>query len=100
MILGIGVASRSGKSTLAQDLKRRNEELYIAIISQDDYVYPENQIPKINSEIDWECPESINFEKFITVVKQANLIFDVTIAEGLLIFQNREPFKLLTKIFS
>jgi len=97
MIIGIGGASRSGKTYLAQELKARNEHLSIAIISQDDYVHPENEIPKINNKTDWECPESINFKKFISAVKQANIVSDITIAEGLLIYYHQELSKLFDK---
>ena len=90
MIIGIGGASRSGKSTLAHRLKKRNANLSIAIISQDDYAFPEDKIPKINNETNWECPESINFKKLIATLVKTNSSHDVTIVEGLLIYYN-EP---------
>ena len=97
MIVGIGGASRSGKSELAGKLKSRNKELSIAIISQDDYVKPEHLIPRIKTEIDWECPESIDYEKFISAIKVSNQIYDVTIAEGLLIYNHKELASLFDK---
>ena len=65
-----------------------------AVLSQDDYVFPIEQIPKIYNgeevEIDWEIPESIDFQKYKTAILEAQKQFDHVITEGLLNFYDTE----------
>ena len=69
MIIGIGGVSRSGKSTLAALIYRLYTEggQTAIVLAQDDFVFPTEQIPKIRNgseeEIDWEIPESIDFQR-------------------------------------
>jgi uridine kinase len=111
MIIGIGGASRSGKSTLASLIYRfytdetsrfhREGGQTAIILAQDDYVFPIDEIPKIYNgeevEIDWEIPESIDFKKYKTAILEAQKQFDFVIAEGLLNFYDEEVNSLYDK---
>ena len=88
MIIGIGGVSRSGKSTLANLLVtyfRKNGKKAI-IFHQDDFVFPETQIPKIKNKTDWESPSSIDFKLYKEVIELFKTRFDIVIAEGLFAF--------------
>ncbi len=97
MIVGIGGISRSGKSFLAEQLQHAFEarDYSVKVLSQDDFVFPEEQIPKINGHVDWEIPESIDFEAFIEAIKAANHRCDLILLEGLMLFWNSDLLKLL-----
>ncbi len=88
MIIGIGGVSRSGKSTLSQELLRyfREKGLKTIVFHQDDFVFSENLIPKIRQRTDWESPESMNFRLFQEILELFKSKFDVIIAEGLFAF--------------
>ena len=90
MIIGIGGVSNSGKSSLAKNLKQSLKGFRVEIIGQDDYVFPENKIPKIKGHTDWEIPASINFPAFKKVLLHKSKTADVTIAEGLMVFYDEE----------
>ena len=91
MTIGIGGISRSGKSTLAAlifqlfTVDEGNPDFFgkggqtANILAQDDYVFPNEQIPIIRNgneiEIDWEIPESIDFQRY----KKAVNIFGIKI---------------------
>ena len=97
MIIGIGGVSRSGKSSLAVLTEGLYPEKIVSILCQDDFVFPLPQIPEIKGEIDWECPESIDFNHFYKVLKEASLLNDIIIAEGLLVFNKPEIESLFDK---
>ncbi len=92
MTIGIGGISRSGKSTLAALIYRFFTEggQTATVLAQDDYVLPTQQIPKIQNgeatEIDWEIPESIDFQRYRKAILDAQQQFDHVITEGLLNF--------------
>lgn len=88
MIIGIGGVSRSGKSTLAKQIAAfySNQGQTVEVFSQDDFVVPVDQIPLIRNRTDWECPESIDFERFIRQLKESSGKVDIVIGEGLLAF--------------
>lgn len=94
MIIGIGGVSNSGKSSLAKQLKVALSGKTVAIICQDDFVYPEKQIPQINDHIDWELPDSIDFDAFRNVLLTAAEMNEFVIAEGLMIYHDSKliPF--------
>jgi len=98
MIIGIGGVSRSGKSFLADELRKLFEktEKSVRVLPQDIFVYPESEIPLIHDHIDWECPESIDFEKFIRDIKKSESENDITIVEGLMVFWNHDLLDLFT----
>jgi len=88
-VVGIGGVSRSGKSTFAQKLK---EKLHgkVFILSQDEYVNPEDQIPMIQDRTDWEHPDSIDFQKLISEIESRKYDSDFILVEGLMAFYNQE----------
>lgn len=68
------------------------------MLSQDDYVFSTNKIPKIRGHIDWESPESINFNKFRQDIIDSSKTNDIVIAEGLLVYSDPHTFNLFDKI--
>jgi nicotinamide/nicotinate riboside kinase len=101
MLIGIGGGSRSGKSTLANLLVtyfRKNGKKAI-IFHQDDFVFPETQIPKIKNRTDWESPQSIDFQSYKEVIELCLDKFDVVIAEGLFAFYDEALNDLYDKKF-
>ncbi len=88
MIIGIGGVSRSGKTTLALQMKATYEAKghTVVVLHQDDYVQPEAQIPLVRDRVDWECPESMDFERLRVAVEEAAQRADYVIVEGILVF--------------
>lgn len=88
MIIGIGGPSRSGKSTLALEMKAafEREGRSVCIFDQDQFAFPEADLPRIQDRADWERPESMDFRRLEAAVREAADRFDVVIAEGILIF--------------
>jgi len=87
MIIGIGGASRSGKSSLAALIRDELPgNLSCSILDQDDYVFTENKLPRIKDRIDWEHPESINTIRLMNDLQKEIKNTDVVILEGLFAF--------------
>lgn len=86
MKIGIGGASRAGKTQLANFISDLFPDRKLVILCQDDFVFDEYKLPVIKDEIDWESPASIDFRKFTDAVNKASKEYDIVIAEGLLIF--------------
>ena len=105
MVIGIGGVSRSGKSTLASSIFAFFTEggQTTVILTQDDFVFPKEQIPIIKhgeeAEIDWETPESIDFRAYKNAILAAQNEFDHVITEGLLNFYDAEINQLFTHFF-
>jgi uridine kinase len=97
MLIGIGGASNSGKSWLAKKLKDHLYDRDVIILCQDDYAYPKEIIPLINQHINWEIPESINFEKFKNDIIKVKSSHTIVIIEGLMIFHHHEINQLIDK---
>jgi uridine kinase len=97
MIIAIGGASTAGKSTLAAKIGEVYDHRKVKVFCQDSYVKPESEIPLIRDHIDWEVPESIDFDKFYRAIVRASLEYDVVIAEGLMIYHNRRTVDLFNK---
>ncbi|MEQ8629694.1 AAA family ATPase [Ekhidna sp.] len=89
-IIGIGGVSRSGKSTVAKRLRDKLASMKVFTLDMDNYVLPENDIPKINGHPNWEVPESIDYERILTLLDEKESIYEVIIVEGILAFANME----------
>ena len=92
MIIGIGGMSRSGKTTLAQEIASNYPYGTACVLSLDDYAVPEKDIPMINDMIDWEHPESIDFDRFYLDAVDNNKEYDLVLVEGFLVFLH-EPLR-------
>ena len=80
LILIAGV-SRSGKSSLAEDLCARLENSIH--LDQDEFVLPVQDIPLINDRTDWETPESIDWKKWKHKIQESLESYSYVIAEGI-----------------
>lgn len=99
MVIGIAGVSRSGKTSLAFLIKRIMEQRgdTAVVLSQDDFVFAENDIPKIRHRTDWECPESINFQKYRQAIVDKQVVYQHIITEGLLNFWDTETDTLFNR---
>lgn len=88
MVIAVGGASRSGKTILAKLLEREFLSGEVITICQDDHIYPISKIPTIKGLIDWECPQSINFESLEKSIIESIPNYNYIIVEGFLVFQN------------
>ena len=88
MIIGIGGLSRSGKSFLAEELKKLfvSRGKSVTVLDQEDFVLPSKEIPLIRDHVDWEIPESIDWQKLKTTISLDKKNSDVLIIEGLMVF--------------
>ena len=83
-IIGIGGASRSGKSSLAKKLKDHYASKRVVILDQDDFVKPDEQLPTIQDRLDWEHPDSIDLKALLAEITSATKTYDLIIVEGIL----------------
>jgi nicotinamide/nicotinate riboside kinase len=99
MIIGIAGVSRSGKTTLADLIQKKliKQGETATVLHQDDYVMPENEIPKIRHRTDWECPQSIDFQRFKLEILEAKNKYNYVITEGLLNFWDKDINVLFDK---
>jgi nicotinamide/nicotinate riboside kinase len=99
MIIGIAGVSRSGKTTLADLIQKKliMKGETATVLHQDDFVMPENEIPKIRHRIDWECPQSIDFQRFKSKILEAKKQYKHVITEGLLNFWDADINLLFDK---
>ncbi|NRB63114.1 MAG: hypothetical protein HRU40_08850 [Saprospiraceae bacterium] len=88
MVIGIGGVSRAGKSTLADQLSRVawKNKLRSKVLHQDVFVHMDDQLPVIKDRVDWEHPDSIQWERLRKEVIRQMAICDLIIVEGLLAF--------------
>ncbi len=84
-IIAIGGVSRSGKTSLAYWLHQQLPKSMV--LSQDNFVLPEQQIPKIKERTDWEHPDSINWPAWHKAIDSNLPDCDYLILEGLFAFQ-------------
>jgi len=95
--IGIGGVSRAGKTSLSNYIKSLYPSKSSYIITMDDYVKDEADIPKIMDHTDWEHPISINYERIQKTLKEAIDTYDIVITEGILIFYSKELNGLFDK---
>lgn len=86
MIIGIGGISMAGKSTLAASIMAQFPRKKVCVLCQDDYIFAQAQIPKVNGKTDWENPASINFDDFLASLLARKTEYGMVIAEGLFAF--------------
>ncbi len=65
------------------------------VLSQDDFVLPEEHIPQIKDRTDWEHPDSINWSAWQRAIDSNQEDCDYLILEGLFAFQ---PMAKTTKV--
>lgn len=85
MIIGIGGPSQAGKSTLAYVLKQHLSPS-CCVLSQDEFVKEEQDIPMIKDRIDWESPDSIDLPRLLQEIAAAKEKFNHVIVEGIFAF--------------
>lgn len=92
LTIGIGGVSRSGKSTLASLLATYLSERYetVKIICQDDFVIDRNQMPTVDGRLDWDHPDSIDWQKLSNAIISAKKKYMLVIVEGILAFYKQE----------
>lgn len=84
----IGGMSRSGKSSLAQAIQKAIPNTIH--LDQDDFVLPENSLPRIDNRIDWELPETIDWNGLREQISIAESQADLIIIEGIFAFRDKE----------
>jgi uridine kinase len=92
MVIGIGGLSRSGKSTLAQQLATQFREAgaSVRVLDQDDFVVAEEALPRIRDRADWDHPASMDFKGLLNGIQEARHRYEVVIVEGILVFYDPE----------
>lgn len=90
MVIGIGGVSNAGKSTLARNLKKELAGMDVVSLCQDDYAFPSHFIPRIKDHIDWEIPESIDFDRYHKEALKQIELHEVVILEGIFAFQEEK----------
>ena len=95
ILIGIGGARQSGKTTLANELEAffQSKGITCTIIHQDDFVLPENSLPQIKGAINWELPETIDWENIVATVSKLSSHSQIIIIEGLFAFHHN-PFHI------
>lgn len=59
------------------------------VLSQDDFVLPEESIPRVKDRTDWEHPDSINWKSWQRAIDSNKEECEYLILEGLFAFQPR-----------
>ncbi|MFA5417164.1 MAG: hypothetical protein WC341_01775 [Bacteroidales bacterium] len=95
MVIGIGGVSNAGKSTLARNLKKVLHEVDVVSLCQDDFALPIGEIPKINGHTDWECTDSIDFDRFYKEALHQIKLHELVILEGIFAFQDERLNNLM-----
>lgn len=96
-IIGIGGVSRAGKTSLTQRIKEWFIDSKVITIRQDEYVIPKARMPLIKGQLDWERPESMDFDSFRNAIIKAQANNDYVIAEGLMVYYNPEVYNIFDK---
>jgi len=96
-IIGIGGVSRAGKTSLAQRIREWFNDDKVKILHQDDFIVPKSEMPMVKGQIDWERPESIDFNSFREEILKEQENYDYIIAEGLMVYGNPDVYQLFDK---
>ena len=97
MIIGIGGISNSGKSALAERIRKHYDDRKVKVLCQDDFARPTPRIPVINGHTNWETPESIDFDKYYLETLKVKDTHDIVINEGLFVFYDERLNRLYDK---
>lgn len=97
LIIGIGGVSRSGKTTLAEQLLKLFPDRTKAVINQDEYIHSAFQMPLIEDQLDWEDPASLDFQQMYYDITWLGENVEVLIVEGLFAFFYPELRERYTK---
>ncbi len=91
-VIGIGGGSASGKSTIAEELRRRLAPRRVVIINQDTYFYPTDRLPRHSNPDgtrdwpDYNQPGSADFVRLAADLRAAkDGDAEVVILEGILV---------------
>jgi len=95
--IGIGGVSRAGKTTLSNYIQSLYPRKKTLVISMDEFVHKEENIPKIKDRIDWEDPASVDYQKIKETIEENLPHYDLIITEGILIFYSEEVNKLFNR---
>lgn len=98
MIIAIGGPSNSGKSRLALEITQAIGPERFVVMCLDNYVFPENELPRIKDHVDWETPDTIEYSRFQRELLVASRAYEYVIAEGFLIYANKELIPLFEKM--
>lgn len=92
MVIGIGGASRSGKSFLARQLAAEYKAAgkSVLVLDQDDFAFPEDELPRIRDRADWDHPLSLDFRRLQEHIRAARARYEVVLVEGILVFFDLE----------
>jgi nicotinamide/nicotinate riboside kinase len=97
LLIGIGGVSRSGKSSLALLLREHFKSNTVAIVNQDEYIHSAFQMPWVENELDWEDPESLDFQRMYYEIGWLEKNVEILIVEGLFAFYYPELNKRYDK---
>lgn len=88
MIIGIGGVSRAGKTSLAFKVREWIGYDEVIILHQDEFIQPIDKMPRISNHIDWEHPNSLDFDSLIKKIQQVKAENKTIIVEGLMVYWN------------
>lgn len=86
ILLGIGGVSRSGKSSLAAGIAGWFPQFEVMVLAQDDFVFPDNKLPVRRGHIDWERPDTIDFDRLGKEIQAMWKPGRILVLEGLFAF--------------
>lgn len=97
IIVAIGGPSNSGKTQLAQLIASQYQTERVTVLCQDDFVFPENELPLINGHTNWELPDTIDFSLFESRIIEASNHHELVIVEGFLVYSKPLSLSLYDK---
>jgi len=97
MIIGIGGVSRAGKTTLAFKIREWFGKDKVCILHQDQYIQDEDHMPRIKNHIDWEHPDSLDFDQLKKLTLEKSKECPIVIVEGLMVFHDEELNQLMDR---